>query len=124
MMPDHPESRYRDFHPYEFKIVVGKLGEKTFLVPDAMGLALVLGSVDWAYKNKQMNPELKEKLKNFFLEVAKEYFDDENQQDEEMKKILMEIETTGYFEVPTWTNNFNDMMRRFVIQETYIAVAA
>jgi hypothetical protein len=124
MMPDHPETRYRDFRPYEFKIVVGKLGEKTLLVPDAMGLALVLGSVDWAYKNGQMNPDLKEKLKNFFLEVAKEYFDDEDQQDEEMKKILVEIETTGYFKVPTWTNNFNDMMRRFVIQETYIAAAA
>jgi hypothetical protein len=124
VVPDHPEERFLDFRPYEFKIVVGKLGQKTFLAPDVMGLALVLGSVDWAYRNQQMNPELKDKLKNFFLEVVKEYFENEEEQEKEIKKILVEIETYGFFKIPAWKNDLNDMMRRFVIQETYIATAA
>jgi hypothetical protein len=125
--PVDPSEAFEDFRPNEFKIVVGRLGKETALMPDAMGLALVLGSVDKAFENNLMRVELKDKLKAFFLEVAREYFGGEDY--EEVKKeietkIIPEIETNGFFKLPTWTKNFNSLMREYAIQQTYIEAAA
>jgi hypothetical protein len=74
-----------------------------------------------------MKQEVRDKLKQFLLEVAKEYFEGEVYDEIKMEieeKIIPEIQENGFFKLPTWTKNFNNLMREYAIQQTYIEVAA
>jgi hypothetical protein len=128
ILSNEPSKVFDGFPMRRYKVVVGQLGKKTYLMPDVMGLALILGSVDSAFENGQMKQELKDKLKQFLLEVAKEYFKEKEDYEEIKKeieeKIIPEIQENGFFKLPTWTKNFNNLMREYAIQQTYIETAA
>ncbi len=113
------ESRTR-FQPRQYKVLIGQLGESSqwsHLVPDAMGMALILGSVDKAFDRNEMTNELRKRLEAFLIEIAREYFTGEEDQDREVQEMINEIAENGYFKMPPWTNPIDLMMNELAAQE-------
>ncbi|MDP3980111.1 MAG: hypothetical protein Q8Q33_01715, partial [Chlamydiota bacterium] len=114
----------------EMKIVVGNIGTQessVSLVPEVMGLAMVLGSVDEAYgEDKKLIPELGGKLKTYLLEIAAEVLKDESPEERErlVSSMVAEIQEDGFFKLPDWKDDFDQMMQQLLIEDNFIDVAA
>ncbi|MDP3981897.1 MAG: hypothetical protein Q8Q33_10840, partial [Chlamydiota bacterium] len=112
----------------KMKIAVGNIGKGKgeTLFPDVIALGVLLGKVDKAFQDGKIHPVLEETLRGFFIDVLHEYQKDRTD-DERLQwvdQLIAEIQSNGFFRMPSPTDSLNDMMRNLAIEESYFDVAA
>ena len=91
-------------------------------------MALALGSVEEAFKDKELAPILKERLRALFGTELRKILKEEGQSEEEIAQYidthLEQMAKEGFFRVPPISEAFNDTMRQVMIQQIYVETAA